>query len=335
MSLMAPSRPAFGRLSDPQPAPQPLLIGLAALSFTLLGVGLVNPGSLANFVYYAVLWHAFVLLLHRDELPRFSFAFAVSASFIVVYYLVQVRVYPDSYGTTAPLGSWTDDSYFYALVADTIPVGMELRDNYFLYSHPFTSLIRILTPLSIDHPMDVIFFQAGVSATLATFSGRFALQLTRDAALARSVFLFTLVCPFLMMNGGVILIRDTLSAALFVYSLCCIQSRRFALAVCAVGLQLAIRPGTALILLPAYAIIYYSEIGHLLRRHAAAACGMAFLLFGMAFALLTSDLDTPSLFSGTSEGGAVGLLGRELIEGLTVDPESNVVFLSLKSCRSS
>jgi len=141
---------------------------------------------------------------------------------------------------------------------------------------------------------------------------------------------FVLVCPFLMMNGGVIFIRDTFAAALFVYSLCCLNSKRFVLALGAVVLQVALRPGTALILFPAYVIIYFFDIKAFLKKHLAVVSVSAVLLaLGLARVIQMAP-DLSDLAAGTSEGGGIGFLGRELLDGLTADPDGNVVFLSIQ-----
>ena len=307
-----------------------VILACLAMVFTVLGIGVVNPHSLRHFAYYLCLWHGFIFLFHREDIKDFSFAFLINSACIVVYYLVQTWVFPDSYGTTSPLGSWTDDSFFYALVADTIPADLLVRDNYDLYSHPFTNLIRCLTILSIDHPMDVIFFQSGIAATLATFSKRFMFQLSSDRRLSNTVYVFALVCPFLMMNGGVIFIRDTFSASLLIYSLCCINSRKFFLALGAVGLQIMIRPGTALMLFPLYAIIYYSDIKEVTRRYFAfVGVGVVLLLLCVGYIFQTVP-ELSELGAGTTEGGRVTLLGRELFTGLTSNSDGNVVLLSIQ-----
>lgn len=305
-------------------------MALAALSLTLAGILFVHPASVANFLHYFLLWHLFVLVLHRDQAADFAFAFSVSSAFIAAFYVVQTTVFPDSYGTTSPFGAWTDDSYFYALAADTIPVGLELRDYYYMYTHPFTSLIRALTPWSIDHPMDVIFFQAGVSALLATASQRFAQQIAADRKFPETVYLLTLFCPFLMMNGGVILLRDTFAAALFIYSLSALNDRRYLAAAISIALQLAVRPGTALILVPAYAIIYSQEIRASARRHKLLAISAALALLGAVAYAFDNALALIEFAAEELGGGRLALEGRDLMDVLSSDPEGNTLLLAIQ-----
>jgi hypothetical protein len=295
-----------------------------------VGIVFINPYSLINFVYYLCLWQSFIFLFHRNESKIFFFAFIVNSALIVVYYLVQTSVYPESYGTTSPLGSWTDDSYFFALVADSIPSGLDVREGFELRDHPYTTLIRSLTFFPIRHPMDVIFFQSGIAAMLVTFSRRFTFQISSDRKLSNLVYIFTLFCPVLMMNGGVILLRDTFVAALFMYSMCSLNSRRFLLTFGAVGLSMMIRPGTALILIFAYIIIFYSELKIFIRRNIVLIYSGAILLlfFGVYFVQLFPDFLGELVIKWTS-GGAISFSGRELYEDLTKADDS--IFLSIQN----
>jgi hypothetical protein len=300
---------------------------LLTLFVTIAGIIVVHPTSIANFIYYFVIWSAFILALHKEELPAFSRAFIVNSLFISIFYLIQTSVYPESYGTTSPYGSWTDDSFFFSLTADRIPAGMELRDYYFAYSETYSTFMRMVSLLPINHPMDLIFFQSGIGALLSTFSRRYALQETGDLRVANATYYLTMLCPFLMMNGGVILVRDTFAAALFVYSLSCINDRRWIAAIGAVALQVAIRPGTALILIPAYFIL---NLGSLRRM---APGKSALLVLGLPLALIAAvgfaftflDLSRYLYYFDY-----IGLTGRDFTDVLTVDPSANQILVAIQ-----
>ncbi len=308
-----------------------LIVAVFATVFSVLGILFVHPTSLAHFGVYLVVWCTFIHLFHRDLTKDFIFAFFINSAFITAFYLIQTSVYPDSYGTTSPLSSsWTDDSYFFALAADDLPPNLVVRDNYFLYEHPYPALVRALTPFSINHPMDVIFFQSGISAMLATFTKKYLFQLSANWRLADTAYLFVLVCPFLMMNGGVLFIRDTFTAALFIYSLSCISAGRIMLAVGALTLQTAIRPGTAIILIPAYAIIYWDEIFVLLKSNLAQIVALPVIAVFSIYGLIEFEFLKDKLFAGITESGGFTLLGRNLITDLMIDPERNVIFSAIQ-----
>lgn len=307
------------------------LFGSPVLLFTLIatiaGIVAVRPTSIANFIYYFVIWNAFILVFHKEELPAFARAFIVNSMFISIFYLIQTNVYPESYGTTSPYGSWTDDSFFFSLAADRIPAGMELRDYYFSYSETYSTLMRIVSLLPINHPMDLIFFQSGIAALLSTFSRRYALQETGDLRVANATYYLTMLCPFLMMNGGVILVRDTFAAALFVYSLSCINDRRWVAVIGAVALQIAIRPGTAVILLPAYFILNFANFRRMTTgRSALLVVGPPLaLVAAIGFAMIFLDL---SRYQSYLDYMSLG--GRDFTDVLASDPSANQILLSIQ-----
>ena len=305
-----------------------LSIILALTTFCVLGILTVNPASIQSFAGYFLVWCVFILVFHRELAKDFIFAFLVNSAFIVVFYGIQTSVYPDSYGTTSSLSSsWTDDSYFFTLIADSIPPNLDTRDSYFLYNHPFSTLVRALTPFSINHPIDVIFFNSGIAALLATFTKTFLLQLSDNLRLAKTVYIFIILCPFLMMNGGVIFIRDTFVAALFIYSLSCINSGRVMLAMASIFLQFLVRPGTALLLIPAYIIIYWRDIfGSSMRVVGLIVALLVIMIFG----LIIFEFELPNIIEGTSEGGAVKFIGRELIVSYMDNSEKNSLFLAIQ-----
>lgn len=314
-------------VSSPEVAWRPF-IALCAAVVTLTGVLLVNPSSIANFAWYFCLWNAFVFVCHRDDADYFVLAFLVNSAFVALFVVVQSTIFPDTYGTTSPLSmSWTDDSYFFTLVADSVRPELLTRASYWEYQHPFATLIRAVTPLRIDHPLDVLFFQSGTAALLATSSAKLMLQLSRDRRLADIVFVFTMICPLLMMNGGVILLRDTLSAALFVYSLCWINERRFLIAAAVIAFQVAIRPGTGIILTFAYPVIYCREIWPLIRRHPGLSMALATTIVLVGIALIPDALE---YLSAHYKVGAVNFLGREIFAELTDASAGNEFFLAVQ-----
>jgi hypothetical protein len=303
-------------------------IALFAAAVTLACILIIKPSSMAHFAWFFCLWNCFVLLFHREEGGNFALAFLVNSAFVAVYVLVQSTVYPDSYGTTSPdSAAWTDDSFFFSALADSVPPDLLTREDYWLYEPMFAKLIRAMTPLRIEHPLDALFFQSGTAALLATFSSRLMLQLSRDRQLASLVFVFTVVCPFLLMHGGAILLRDTLTAALFVYSLCCINERRFVRAALVMALQLAVRPGTAAIFMFAYPIIYFAEVRNFVGRRPITSAATAILLVLAGVVAFPLALE---YVSGLYTSGTVTLLGRELYTDLSLNSSANAFFLRIQ-----
>ena len=135
---------------------------LVLLVFIFISIAYLRVESLICFLYYALFWFAHALFLLPKLLREFSFAFLVNSSLVSAYYLLQTTVSPETYGTTSGLGSRTDDSYFFSLIADEIPNLMDTRSNYEEYENFFTSIIKWVTPFKIYYPIDIIFCNSQV-----------------------------------------------------------------------------------------------------------------------------------------------------------------------------
>jgi hypothetical protein len=243
----------------------------------------VNPHSLTGYWYYLAGWLLFITLFDRHETRDFVSAYLVNAVLTAAYVLAQVHFYPASYGCTSPFGAQTDDSFFFSLVADEIPPGMETRDGYFLYTYGFSSVVRMATPFRVLHPLDVLFFLSGVAGLVSVYSQQLAVQLTSSRRAGRLAYLLALFCPMMLMNGGAVFVRDTFVAGLLVLSFCCLHRRRyFAFSVC-VALQFVLRPGTGLMIMVLYALMFVENLRTFFRtKTRRVSLCVAVLLLGIA-----------------------------------------------------
>ena len=202
-----------------------------------------------------------MFVLDREQQRWFIHAYFVNGLLTAIFVAIQIYNFPNSYGTTSPHGSQTDDSYFFSLLADEIPPGMETRDSYFLYQSTFPSLIKALTFFRITHPLDVLYFLSGIAGLVCVYARQLTMRIAAsDSRAAKAAYSLCLLCPLLLMNGGAVLVRDTFTGALFIMSLCFIYRKRYFTALICIGIHYALRPGTALLILPLYGVIFLSEI---------------------------------------------------------------------------
>ena len=142
----------------------------------------------------------------RAKWVDFVSAYLVNALLTALYVVIQVHFYPESYGATSPLGAQTDDSFFFSLVADSIPPGMETRPNYDQYTYGFTTLVRYVTPFSVVHPVDVIFFLSVIAGLICVYTKQLAYLMTSNARAAQLAYFLALFCPMMLMNGGAVFV---------------------------------------------------------------------------------------------------------------------------------
>lgn len=241
---------------------------LACLVATVMLVLKVHPHGLLGYGYYLGLGLVFMFAFDRTECRDFVSAYLGNALLTALYVAVQVRFYPESYGCTSPLGAQTDDSFFFSLVADSIPPGLDTRPGYDQYQYGFTTLVRWLTPFRVVHPLDVLFFLSVIAGLVCVYTKQLARLLTADRSAARLAFWLALLCPLMLMNGGAVFVRDTFVAALLVLSFCCLYRRRHVAFCLCFALQLVLRPGTAFIVLVLYLVMFAEHLGVLVRTKA-------------------------------------------------------------------
>lgn len=305
------------------------IVNAFIITITISIISIVNVGSVAPYLYHLLWGLSFILLIDRKEVGAFFYAFLINAFFTSLYIAIQSYIYPDTYGTTSPLNlSWTDDSYFFALCADIIPNRMYVRDSYWEYTHFYAEILKFITPFNISHPLDVIFFQSCTSAILSIYTRQFAVQTTNNTKIGNIVYNLCIFSPFLLMNGGVILIRDTLVAALFMVSLSLFNRKRYFLALIAMVLQFPTRIGTGFILLLLLIFMYLPAIKSFIfqRKYLTLFPIIMIGLITQYFDLIISyfELDSFLLQKG------VTYVGREVFGDLEGDENVNVIFLFIQ-----
>lgn len=271
MALNLESDPALGAVAERSARAGRTNAGVTAalwLGCVVIATGFiwrVNAHSLIGYWYYFAVWLTFTALFDWREVKDFVTAYFITAVFTALYVMVQVHYYPESYGCTSPLGAQTDDSFFFSLVADSIPPGMDTRDGYYLYSYGFSSLVRGVTPFSVTHPLDVLFFLSGVAGMVCVYARQLTILLTSNRHAGRTAYVLALFCPMMLMNGGAVFVRDTMVAGLLLLSFCCLFRRRYlAFGMCVV-MQFILRPGTAVMILAIYGFMFAENLGVLLR----------------------------------------------------------------------
>lgn len=280
-----------------------------------------NPLSLIGYVYYLLLGLLFVCFWNYKFLDEYIKYFAVNAFMATLFIAIQSHVYSDSYGTTSILGSSTDDNYFFSLLADKMPINMFIERNfYFEYTSAYTDLIKFLTFHKIEFPIDVIFFNSIVASFLIIFTGKVVSEFSCDPKSAIMAKTMTMLCPYYLMNGGAIIVRDTLVATLFVISLYSVVKKNYIPVFILTLFQFYIRPGTGVIVTLLLSIyLVFLNINSLKRL----------INFSIFFALFTIVLYfiAYSQIESFAIKHSVNLFGREIYEDLNSDFGENRILL--------
>nr|WP_162988755.1 hypothetical protein [Pedobacter schmidteae] len=307
-----------------------IYLNVLLFSLTILFTGIINLYSVIPLIYFFIFFSAFIFFLDSREKNDFVRAFIVNAFFTSIYICMQSFVYPTTYGVTSSLGAWTDDSFFFSLLAEKLPVDMYIdRENYYLYTSFFTDIIKFISPFKIYYPLDAVYFQSGVAAILAVYTKQLTIQVTDDVKVGKIAFLLCLICPFLLMHGGAILIRDTFVASLFVLSICFINRGRFLPALIAILIQFPLRSGTALIYFCLYLIIYFKDIKAFLFKKQNLPYFVVIIAVLVTCLYFARSLIIEEVTALLIEKG-ITASGREVYDNLT-EGEGNAIFLFIQN----
>lgn len=189
---------------------------LLAIEFAIVSA-VYFPAGLA-FLYFFGMTVALYKVFAGRSWSEPILLFAFYSGLIIVAYYINYITFPDFYGFTPAEIAGTDDSYFYSLVASSLPSDFPTRENYYLYTHPYELLMEWVTPFTIEHPFEILFFNAVGAVFIPVFSRSLAQVVTKDERVARLTFWLVALCPFLM-NYSLVLVRDGWTAALFAGSL--------------------------------------------------------------------------------------------------------------------
>lgn len=298
---------------------------LIILYILIITIGVGSVFSVVFFLYYFFLF--FILSYTLCSKHIFSFNnylkyYLIASSVATTYILLQSTTYPETYGTTSRYGSWTDDSYFFTLIADKIPSKFFIeRDNYFEYNSGFAVLLKKITPFRINFPIEVIFFQSGVMALLAILIKEANLLINNLENNIASYL--TIFCPFLYMNGGAILVRDVLVATLFILEINFLLKKKYFIVLFINLLEIYIRPGTALILILIILFFFLPTIFQKIKSNLIWSIGI--ILF---FSFLLLELPFEEFEKILVEEG-VSIFGRDIFYSLQSGNTENQIYLKI------
>ena len=242
---------------------QRLLFILLTVCVAIVATLFVNVSSIISLLFYsflfAVVWK---FVLKWSNLPRGLGVFFFYALLALCLYEWQLLVLPDYFGFSGGLGVGTDDSYFYSLAAPVLPEGFPVREVYWLRFHNYSDVLKIFSGLfyalySNLHPLDLIFFNVLGLSLVPFFSEKVALIATNDSRAAKFTFWTTLICPFLIVNG-LILVRDGWVAMFYIGAFYSLMTRHYLLLGCMLLGAFDFRMESGLMLM--FSVVLYGSV---------------------------------------------------------------------------
>ncbi|MCS4174786.1 hypothetical protein [Salinibacter ruber] len=201
-------------------------VAFAVLALELAIVMVEQATGGLMFVYYLGLTVVAYRFLVGEKWVEPLALFAFYSGLIIGGYYFNLYTFPEYYGFTPAGIAGTDDSHFFSLAAASLPSDFPTREFYHVKDHPYSLLLKAVTPIPIHHPFEVLFFNALGATFLPVFSRMLSAEVFKDQRVAQLTFWLVAFGPFLLTNS-VVLVRDGWTAALFTGAIVFFLQRRF------------------------------------------------------------------------------------------------------------
>lgn len=197
-----------------------------------------------SIFYGLILLSGLQYLLFKNIYRSISTIFLFYVGLSIIYYFLNLLVVPDFYGFTGGFKVGTDDlKYFTQIKDETVLLKNSLSYGVLNHTHQFSIFLKILYPIPIYSPIQIITFNC-LGITMIPVLGKriFDYYFPSEGAKSEILFVLLLLCPTLLMNG-LILIRDGWTTQFFLIFCYLFLNRRFNLLMfLSAGLLVYLRP---------------------------------------------------------------------------------------------
>ena len=229
-------------------------IGLMSV-LGILYLQVADQTSLLSYGYSLLLLTISCFLLCKDNAKRLFFAYHFNLFFAILFYLIFKSQFPEYLGLSgAEGGIGTDDCRFYAQIVGGKGLLYRIMvSTTHIYS--YSKLLRFIYPFEVFTPLNIIVVNIIFAAYLPIYVKRFTILLTKNERIGNTAFWFSLLCPFNLYFGCIIL-RESFTAVMVIAGMCYYLEKKYIpLAVC-VYFLIWIRFGTLAFLICGILMLY-------------------------------------------------------------------------------
>ena len=184
--------------------------------------------------------------------------FLIYTILCLVLFLFQLNYLPNWFGLSGPYrGIGTDDSRYFAGIADSLKFIPHGARDYIGWDHWFSALLNLLYPFPIDHPLELVIFNLLGVIFLPFLACRVASEINPSITKInlKLIFLFILFCPFIGSNV-LIIMREGWVASFILIGLLSFLKKHYFYLIIAFSALLYLRPASIIILTALLVPIY-------------------------------------------------------------------------------
>lgn len=178
----------------------------------------------------------------KKEKGDLLFSYHFYLLFAIIFYLIFKNQFPLYLGMTGPgdIGG-ADDSRFYAQIVNgnvPYPIMISLLDV-----RPYSAFLKILYPFKVNTPLNIVTSILIFTSYLPIYARQLSNLLSPNKRIGYYVYWFTLLCPFTIYFGCIIL-RDLITGTLVIAGLCYYMKKEYLPLLICVVMIIWIRFGT-------------------------------------------------------------------------------------------
>lgn len=232
----------------------------------LVGIVLIffaDQTSLFSYAYALLLLIASSMIICKKQVKDLLFAYHFYLFFSIAFYLIFKSQFPDYLGMTGEEGGiGTDDCRFYAQIVDgDVPYIVKVST---INKAPYSIFFKMLYPFTVFTPLNIVIVNLIFTAYLPIYTKRFTDLITLDNKVGSYAFWYSLLCPFTLYFGCIIL-REAFTATMVMAGLCYfIEKKYLPLIVCVVAIGW-VRLGTLAFLICGVLLLYRFRLKHKLK----------------------------------------------------------------------
>lgn len=294
---------------------------VTALNITLILV--LNFQSVFTYFYTILVFTILNYLISEKEFLLKNFlVLQLYVLLAILLYQVQLLIMPDWNGFSGMYGGvGTDDSRFYAGVADNFESIPSIARRYIGMDHNYVRFLHVLYPFEINHPLTIILPNLLGICFIPYFTYKVSYSLTSNYKTSRIAFIMVLVCPVILSNG-LILMRDGWTAFLLIAGIYYLLEKKIFPYIIILLILSYIRLGSSLLLAitPLFFLKHLFFSGTILQQVLKISAAVILLIGFFGFGL-------PMLIEYMLSKGVSGFARQEFVESfIRSDDRDSVIY---------
>ena len=234
--------------------------GLAIVD--IIAYCVADQTSLLSYGYSLLLLIICSFFISKHEKKDLFFAFHFYVFFAIVIYSVLLYIYPEYMGLNG--GDYVmDDHRYYAQIVDGRV--SYISEGSIVAKYPYSIFLSFIYPFYVYTPLNIETVNVIFLAFLPIFTRRLSLLLTGDSQVGYYTFIYSMLCPFTLYFGCLIM-REAFTALMVIMGMCCYLEKKYIPLSLCVSMLVWIRFGTLVFLICGIILLLRFQMERSIRR---------------------------------------------------------------------